>query len=137
MDTQQKKFVMHFPRKLVDKPIMSSLVKQFDLEFNILKAYVTPEEEGTLVLALYGTDRNLIKAITHLKEIGVRVQSIASDIKMIEELCTACTVCIPLCPVGALYQDRKTMSVRFDAEKCIACGVCIKACPTKAMVSTI
>ena len=52
----EKRFVMHFPKTLVDKPIMSTLIRKYDLDFNILKAYVTPEEEGTLVLALSGAE---------------------------------------------------------------------------------
>ena len=68
----ERRFVMHFPSKLVDKPIMSGLVKKFGLDFNILKAYVTPEEEGTLVLALQGNEENLDAAIKDLKAMGVR-----------------------------------------------------------------
>jgi len=133
----EKKFVMHFPGKLVDKPIMSSLVKKFGLDFNILKAYVTPEEEGTLVLSLQGGNENLDAAVKHLKELGVKVQPIGRDIKMVKELCTDCTACLPLCPVDALYRDKNDLTVKFDAEKCITCGICIKACPTKAMLFTI
>ena len=133
----ERKFVMHFPRMLVDKPIMSNLIKRYNLDFNILKAYVSPEEEGTLVLALQGTEENVDASIKDLKDMGVRVQSISSDIRMVRALCTDCTACIPLCPVDALYRDDKDFSVHFDPEKCIACGLCIKACPTKAMELTI
>jgi ferredoxin len=132
----EKKFVLHFPKILVDKPIMSTLIRKYDLDFNILKAFVTPEEEGTLVLALKGTEDNLNSAMKELKDMGVAVQSITSDIRMVKELCTDCTACIPLCPVGALYKD-ETLTVQFDAEKCIACGLCIKGCPTKALVFAI
>jgi ABC-type methionine transport system ATPase subunit len=45
-----KKIVLRFPKRLVDRPIVYRLVKDFDLEFNILKASVTPEQEGLLVL---------------------------------------------------------------------------------------
>ncbi len=133
----ERKFVIHFPKTLVDKPIMSDLVKRYNLDFNILKAYVTPEEEGTLVLALQGSEENMDTAVKDLKELGARIQSISSDIRMVRELCTDCTACIPLCPVDALYRDKEDFSVHFDAEKCIACGLCIKACPTKAMELTI
>ncbi len=133
----EKKYVLYFPKKLVNKPIVSNMVKKYELDFNILKAYITPEEEGTLVLALRGTKESLDKTISEVVELGVKVQSIASDIKMVKELCTNCTVCIPLCPVQALYIDRADFSVIFDPEKCIACGMCIKACPTKALVSNI
>ena len=48
-----KKIVLRFPQNLVDQPIICRLVKDFDLEFNILRASVTPEEEGLLVLELW------------------------------------------------------------------------------------
>jgi len=133
----ERKYVLHFPRQFVDKPVMSNLVRKYALDFNILKAYITPEEEGTLVLALYGTEKNMEAAVKDVKGMGIRVQSIASDVKMVKELCTDCSICVPLCPVKALSVNRQDFSVVFDPEKCIACGLCIKACPTKAMVLTI
>ncbi len=133
----EKKYVFHFPREFVDKPVMSDMVRKHGLDFNILKAYVTPEEEGTLVLALRGDEDTVQNAITEVEKLGIRVQSISSDIRMIREKCTDCSVCVPLCPVKALSLDRKDFSVEFDPEKCIACGLCIKACPTRAMVLTI
>ncbi|MBC8436540.1 MAG: (Fe-S)-binding protein, partial [Candidatus Omnitrophica bacterium] len=36
-----QKIVLHFPRRMVDQPIVYKLVKDFDLKFNILKAHVT------------------------------------------------------------------------------------------------
>jgi hypothetical protein len=38
----------------VERPIIYRLVKDYDLEFNILKASITPEQEGLLVLELKG-----------------------------------------------------------------------------------
>jgi len=49
-----KRIVLKFPHKLVDQPIVYRLVKDFDLEFNILKASVTPREEGLVVLEIWG-----------------------------------------------------------------------------------
>jgi len=54
-----KRIVLHFPKRMVDRPIVSRLVKDYDLDFNILKALVTPEEEGLLVLEL---SRSTIRA---------------------------------------------------------------------------
>lgn len=133
----EKKFVMHFPPVLVDKPMISNIVRKYDLEFNILKAYVSPEEEGTLVISFSGKEENLFNAINELKEKGVNVQLIESDIRMIRERCTDCSLCVGLCPVGALKIDRNTYEVKFEVEKCIACELCIKGCPVEAMVSTI
>jgi ferredoxin len=132
----EKKFVMHFPPILVDKPIISTIVRKYDLEFNILKAFVSPEEEGTLVIELKGKEENLNKAIEEVKNKGVSIQPIESDIKMIKERCTDCSVCVGLCPTGALYIT-SDYEVKFEPEKCIACGLCIKGCPTKAMITTI
>jgi ABC-type methionine transport system ATPase subunit len=58
-----RRLVLRFPRKLVDKPIVSRLVKDFDLDFNILKASVTPGEEGLLIMELTGESRNYDKGI--------------------------------------------------------------------------
>jgi len=58
-----KRIVLHFPSRLVDQPIVYRMVKDFDLQFNILKAYVTPREEGLLVLELSGEDKNFDKAL--------------------------------------------------------------------------
>jgi ferredoxin len=128
-----KKIVLKFPHKLVDQPIVYRLVKDFDLEFNILKAYVTPREEGLMVLELKGEDAGLDKALKYIKSIGVDVQPLSKDIKRNEEKCTHCGACVPICPTGALVTDPLTRKVLFYDTKCIACELCIKACPPRAM----
>jgi len=128
-----KRIVLHFPRRLVDQPIIYKLVKDFDLNFNILKAYVTPQEEGLMVLELSGEDHNFNKGMEYLKSCGVKVQPLSEDIVRNETKCTDCGVCVPICPVGALEVDPVTRKVNFYDSKCIACELCIKICPTKAM----
>ena len=128
-----KRIVMHFPRRLVNRPIISSLVKDYDLEFNILKASVTQEEEGLLVLELKGEQKEYDKGINFLIKTGVRIQSLSQDFTRNEERCTHCGACITVCPTGAFELDSLTRRVNFLDEKCIACGICIKACPPRAM----
>jgi len=128
-----KRIVLKFPHKLVDQPIVYRLVKDFDLEFNILKASVTPREEGLVVLEIKGEDRNLEKALKYLKSIGVGVQPLSKDIKRNDSKCTHCGACVPICPTGALVTDPLTRKVLFYDTKCIACELCIKACPPRAM----
>ena len=53
-----KRIVLRFPQRLAGKPIVYKLAKDFDLEFNILKADVTPDEEGKLILELHGDKEN-------------------------------------------------------------------------------
>jgi L-aspartate semialdehyde sulfurtransferase ferredoxin len=129
----KKRIVLHFPIPLVDKPIISRLVKDFGLELNILKAQVNPNKEGLLVLEVQGPDKEYKKALDYLKKTGVDVQPLSKDVIMDRDKCVDCTACIPLCPTSALEQDPKTLEVRFIKEKCIACGICIKACSYKAM----
>jgi len=128
-----KRIVLRFPRRLVDRPIVSRLVKDFNLDFNILKASVTPEEEGLLILELSGKQEDYDKGINYLTKTGVRIQSLSQDVTRNEERCTHCGACISICPSGAFEIEPLTRRVIFYNEKCLACGLCIKACPPRAM----
>ena len=128
-----KRIVLRFPRRLVDRPIVSRLVKDFNLDFNILKASVTPDEEGLLVLELSGKQGDYDKGIEYLTKTGVRIQSLSQDVTRNEERCTHCGACITVCPTGAFELEPLTRRVNFLNEKCLACGLCIKACPPRAM----
>jgi len=128
-----KKIVLRFPKRLVDKPIVSRLVRDYNLDFNILKASVTPEEEGLLVLELTGDRKDYDRGIGYLLKAGVKIQSLSQEVTRNEERCTHCGACVTICPTGAFVLDLKTRSIRFRGEKCIACGLCISACPPHAM----
>jgi len=128
-----KRIVLHFPKRLVDRPIVYHLIKDYNLEFNILKASVTPEEEGVMVLELKGEQQDYDQGIRYLTEAGVKIQSLSQDVIRNEERCTHCGACLTICPTAAFELDLKTRQVNFDDEKCIACGLCIKACPPRAM----
>lgn len=128
-----KRIVLRFPRRLVERPIIYRLVKDYDLEFNILKASITPEEEGLLVLELKGDQKEYDKGINFLVKAGVKIQSLSQDVTRNEERCTHCGACVTVCPTGAFRVDSKTRKVLFDNKKCIACGLCITACPPRAM----
>jgi len=128
-----KRIVLHFPPRLVDRPIVSRLVKDFNLDFNILKASITPDEEGLLVLELSGEQTDYDKGIKYLTKTGVRIQSLSQDVIRNEERCTHCGVCITICPTGAFEIEPLSRRVNFYNEKCLACGLCIKACPPRAM----
>jgi len=131
--TTSKKIVLRFPRRLVDRPIVSRLVRDFNLDFNILKASVTPDQEGLLVMELTGEREDYDKGILYLTEAGVQIQALSQDVVRNEERCTSCGACITVCPAGAFELDMATRQVTFDNEKCLACELCIKACPPRAM----
>jgi L-aspartate semialdehyde sulfurtransferase ferredoxin len=128
-----KKIVLHFPKRLVDQPIIYRLIKDYDLGFNILKASITPAEEGLMVLELSGQRENYDRGIEYLATTGVKIQSLSRDITRNEARCTSCGACITICPTNAFEVDSETRQVVFHNERCVACGQCIKACPPHAM----
>ena len=128
-----RRIVLHFPKRLVDKPIVSRLVKDFALDFNILKASVTPGEEGLLIMELIGDQRNYDKGVKYLTEAGVKIQSLSQDVVRNETRCTHCGACITICPSGAFSLEKGTRKVLFDNSKCVVCELCVKACPPRAM----
>ena len=128
-----KRIVIRFPRRLVERPIVYRLVKDYDLEFNILKASITPEEEGLLVLELKGNQKEYDRGINFLIKAGVKIQSLSQDVTRNEERCNHCGACVTVCPAGAFKVDPQTREILFDNSKCIACGLCIPACPPHAM----
>lgn len=129
-----KKIVLTFPKEKIDKPIVYRLVKDYDLTFNILKASITPDQEGHMALEISGDLAEIEKGIKFLKDQGVKVEPLSKDIKVNWDECTQCGACVSICPTGALYiKDRKTMEVAFDPEKCIACELCIRPCPPRAI----
>jgi len=109
------------------------LVKDYNLEFNILKALFTQEAEGLMVMEISGEQKDYDKGIKYLTESGVSIQSLSQDVIRNEQRCTHCGACITICPTGAFELDPLTKQFNFDNEKCVACGQCIKACPPRAM----
>ena len=128
-----KRIVLHFPPRLVEQPIIYRLVKEYDLVLNILKASVTPKEEGLLILELSGARKDYDKGIQYLNDVGVRIQSLGQNIMRNEARCTHCGACVVICPAGALALDPTTRMVNFDEDKCTACELCVLACPPRAM----
>lgn len=69
-----------FPEKLIKKPIIYQLVKDFDVIPNIRRANVD-ENFGWMVMELSGEDEELIKAIAYLKDIGIEVEHLESFVE--------------------------------------------------------
>ncbi len=126
-------YVLKFPKEVIDQPIISNLVKKYDLEFNILKATILLQQEGVMVLEFIGHKANVKKGIAYLNEMGVSVKSMAGNIRRDDEKCYQCGACTGVCPTGALSLHRPDMAVLFDEEKCTACGLCVSVCPARAM----
>ena len=125
--------ILRFSKDVVDQPIIYRLVKDYDLEFNLLKATIYPRQEGLIVMELRGHPKNFRRGIKYLKDSGVKVQHMAHEVRRNDEVCFQCGACTALCPTGALAVVRPEMEVAFDATKCSACELCCVVCPARAM----
>jgi len=128
-----KRIVLHYSHRLADQPIVYKLVKDYDLQFNILKAYIAPHEGGLLVLELSGEAKNYKQGVQYLTGVGVKVQSLSQDVIRNDKRCSHCSACVPICPAGAFTVEPLTREVHFHDNRCIACELCVKACPLGAM----
>ncbi len=126
-------YVLKFPKDVTDQPIICNLVKQFDVDFNILKADILLQQEGILVLQLKGHKENVNNGLAYLKDQGVVVENLATSMHRDDDKCYQCGACTGVCPTGALSVTRPEMAIPFDPEKCTACGLCVPVCPVRAM----
>ncbi len=125
--------VLQFSREVVDQPIIFRLVKDFALEFNLLKAAINPRQEGLIVMELRGHPKDFRRGLKYLRDSGVKVRRVAREVRRNEERCYQCGTCTAVCPSGALQIERPSMAVAFDAARCSACELCCSVCPAHAM----
>ena len=128
-----RRIVLHFPPRIVEKPLINNLIKNYDLSFNILKASIIPNQEGYVVLELSGEQDKYDEGINYITSAGVKIESLSHSVLRNESRCTHCGACITVCPTRAFVIDLTTRKVSFDNNRCVACGLCIKACPPRAM----
>ena len=133
----KRRIVLTFPKALVNQPIIHRLVKDFDLVLNILRAQITPEEEGKMVLELEGSRHQIEQGLGYLKAQKVAVEPIAKDIRIDSQKCIHCGVCVAVCPQDALTMSAEDARLVFDRNKCILCELCVPVCPVKAIKSEL
>ena len=128
-----RRIVLRFPPLVTGQPVVYRLAKDFDLMFNIMKASVSPGQEGLMVLELTGERADYDNGLRYLKETGVVVQPLGQDVLRDESRCTHCGACVAICPAGAFTVNLESRKVDFDQDKCVLCGICVQACPPRAM----
>jgi len=69
------------------------------------------------------------KASLFLK--GERITTSPEKAFVIEDLCTGCGDCVPICPVSAITMEGK--KAKINPFICIGCGACIPICPVEAI----
>ena len=128
-----KILAIRFPAKISDQPIITQAVKRYNLDFNILRANISPGKEGMLVMELRGHRKNFEDSLKFFREHGLQVKTIGQEVSRDEEKCYHCGACLAVCPTGALRIEGRDRRVIFDREKCMACEMCVTACPPRAM----
>lgn len=126
-------YILHFPKETSNEPIIYQLVKQYDVEFNILRADILPQRQGVMILELKGLKEKVKEGLSFLKSFGVKAERLAAAIKRDDEKCFQCGACTGICPVEALFIKRPEMEVVFDPDKCTGCSLCVPICPVRAM----
>ena len=129
----KKRIVLTFPEKIVTKPITYQLVKKYDLKFNILRAEITADIEGKILLEIEGTKEKVDEGIEFLQSEGITIQDAAKDIVIDKETCINCGVCPSLCITSALEMNPGSYELVFNKDKCILCGFCENSCPVNAI----
>ncbi|MBA7509331.1 hypothetical protein ES705_01277 [subsurface metagenome] len=129
----KRKLVLSFPENIVTKPITYKLVKEFNLEFNILRAEITPNMEGKMLIELKGDKAQIDQSIEYLTDTGVSVQEAAKDIIIDKNQCVDCGICTSLCITQALTLDHKSFKLKFNKDECILCELCLDCCPVSAI----
>ena len=126
-------YLLRFPKDTSDRPLVYRLVKDYDLEFNILKADILLQREGMMILEIKGIKESVKAGLDYLRGCGVRIQRLAARIRRDDDKCFQCGECTGVCPSGALLINRPSMEVVFDAGRCTGCDLCVPICPVRAM----
>ena len=128
-----ERVLLNFTAESYDKAIAYHLVKDFELKINILRAEVTPGEEGHLLLDLEGEDAQIAAALEFLTAEGIETTSVRRQIRVDADGCTHCGAGTAVCFPKALVLEQPSWELSFRPEKCIACGLCLQACPMRAI----
>ena len=82
---------------------------------------VVVKEDG--IMTSIGTARGL-------KTIDLRKGSTTMTVKIDENRCTGCGICVQVCPVEAITVERVAT---INPETCTGCGSCVAECPNEAI----
>lgn len=121
-------FFLQFNKINTHQPVISGLIKNHQVDVNILRAGIDARNGGFMVVELSGTNGSVEHSVVFLRKKNVQVEEISTRIHYKSEKCVHCGACTAVCFAGALKMSPLKELV-FDSGKCIACSMCTKACP--------
>ena len=116
----EKKFRIDFDESNVLESVTYTLVSEFNLKPNVLRADIGGDGHGFMLLSLVGEKDDMICGIEHIRGQGFKVKELSGHIFHDYDRCWSCGAC-------------ETVEVRLNTGTCIACGSCINACSVKAI----
>lgn len=125
----REKYFLSYSQAAVGEPLIYTIIKRFEVKVNILRAEVTPGQEGRLLLELEGEEEALAKAMAYLESREVTCLPSARALLWRQDDCVDCGACTGVCFSGALSLDPLSARLELKRELCIGCGLCVKACP--------
>ena len=131
------KVSLSYPSNEINNPITYRLVKDFDLQINILNADISLNKMGKLVLDIMGEEENIMAGLKYVEEQGIKYKLFTKSIIWQEDGCVHCGACTAVCPAAALQMDKSNWSLTYDKEKCMVCELCVKACPLNVICVSI
>lgn len=133
----RKRVTLTFSRSVVSFPLTYRLAKDFDVAANILRAQITPEEVGTLVVELSGDIDNINAGLEWTRSQGIEISERSSEISIDRDVCVDCGLCTGVCPTEALQMDKHTWRLTFERNRCVMCEQCIPTCPVAAISASL
>ena len=131
-----KRVIMTFPKFITGQPIITKLIKEFDLEVNIYRARVAPNKEGYIAIDVTGEESLIADGLEYIQSLNVDINLTMNSLLWDKDRCTGCGNCVPHCPTGALHvKDNRSRQIDFCRDKCIECLSCIENCPFGACTS--
>lgn len=124
----KKRYALRFSPTLVEQPLVSKLVRTYDVDINILNADVASGRGGKLIVELSGTQEALSGSVAWLLDSGILVSEMFKELTFHEEGCINCGACTAVCSSRALSMDPQWKLV-YDPALCVVCSLCVQACP--------
>ena len=104
----------------------NGLINTYEIAEEFHKRYFGRELPHKFKFGVTGCRANCLK--TEENDFGVKG---GMEVKIDNEKCKKCGVCVKACRWNAIQLDKAT-GITFDESKCVKCGRCVKACPFDA-----
>jgi L-aspartate semialdehyde sulfurtransferase ferredoxin len=132
----KKRYVLRFSPEVVNRPIVSDIIKAFNISVNIMNADISSGRAGMLVVELDGSEEALEHSVEYLQRHGVECSPHVKELVFDQEKCVDCGSCTSVCFSGALVMNRESWELEYHADSCVVCGLCVEACPLRLFTIT-